>query len=430
MIYERKSFMEGTDLMARKKEPSPAENIAKAIIENYDPKSIKDVEDAVKSIFAPIFESMLQGEMDYHLGYETNDHSPKATTNRRNGYGKKTLKSSIGEIPIQTPRDRDGSFEPELVPKRTTDVSGIEQKVISMYAKGLSQRDITDIIEDIYGFRLSAEKISMITDSVLDELTKWQSRMLKKFYAFLFVDCIYVNIRTDYESKNRPVYVILAYDLSGRKDILGLWLGKNEGESASEWLLIFDELKNRGVEDIAFISMDGLKGLEEGAKAIFPKAVIQRCIVHLIRNSLRYVPQKHYKAFTAHLKLIYKAPNRKVAALEFEKFKEAWREYPSAIKVWETNWTHVEQLYDYTAPIRRIMYTTNAIESINSSFRKVTRKGTFPTEEAVLKILYLRVLELYDKWSDKCYPNWPNVLNNLMMIESISPRIEKYIHFE
>lgn len=422
--------MEGTTLMAKKKEPTPAENIAQAIVDAYDPKNATDVQDAIKSIFGPIFESMLKGELNAHLGYDSNDHQPKNTENRRNGYGKKTLKSTMGEIPIQSPRDRDGTFEPMAVPKRTTDISSIEGKVLTMYAKGMSQRDITDIIDDIYGFKLSAAQISIITDSVMDEFAKWQARPLKRFYVFLFVDCIYVNIRTDYESKNRPVYVILGYDLNGRKDILGLWIGPDEYESTSYWLKIFDEIKVRGVEDVAFISMDGLKGLEEGAKTIFPEAVIQRCLVHLIRNSIRFIPQKHYKAFTAHLKLIYKAPNKKVALLELEKFKEAWKEYPGAVKVWESNWAHVEQLFNYTDAIRKMMYTTNSIESVNSSFRKVTRKGLFPTEDAVLKVMYLRILELYDKWMDKSYPNWPNILNHLLLIESIGPRVEKYLQFE
>lgn len=422
--------MEGTTLMAKKKEPTPAENIAQAIVDAYDSKNASDVQDALKSIFGPIFESMLKGELNAHLGYDSNNHQPKDTENRRNGYGKKTLKSTMGEIPIQSPRDRDDTFEPQAVPKRTTDISSIEGKVLTMYAKGMSQRDITDIIDDIYGFKLSAAQISIITDSVMDEFAKWQARPLKRFYVFLFVDCIYVNIRTDYESKNRPVYVILGYDLNGRKDILGLWIGPDEYESTSYWLKIFDEIKGRGVEDVAFISMDGLKGLEEGAKTIFPEAVIQRCLVHLIRNSIRFIPQKHYKAFTSHLKLIYKAPNKKVALLEFEKFKEAWKDYPGAVKVWESNWAHVEQLFNYTDAIRKMMYTTNSIESVNSSFRKVTRKGLFPTEDAVLKVMYLRILELNDKWMDKSYPNWPNILNHLLLIESIGPRVEKYLQFE
>lgn len=419
--------MEGITLMA-KHEKTPEELFAEQFVKQLQPKTVEDVENGLKSIFGPIFESMLQGELTAHLGYDSNDHQPKETTNRRNGSKKKTLKSSVGEIPINAPRDRDGSFEPILVPKRKTDISGIEQKVLAMYGKGMSQRDIADIIDDIYGFRLSPQQISIITDSVVEEMTKWQERALKKMYSFMFVDCLYVSIRTEYETKKHAVYCIVAYDLDGRKDILGLWI--DETENKHQWLQIFDELKKRGVEDVAFISMDGLPGLEEGAKAIFPKAVIQRCMVHLVRNSIKYIPSKCYKEFTTNLKLIYQAPNKKVALLEFEKFKERWAEYPGAIRVWDSNWKHVEQLYNYTDAIRRIMYTTNTIESINSSFRKVTKKGTFPDETAVLKVLYLRVLELYEKWQDKAYRNWPIIRNQLILIDDLGERIEYYEKFE
>lgn len=419
--------MEGITLMA-KHEKTPEELFAEQFVKQLQPKTVEDVENGLKSIFGPIFESMLQGELTAHLGYDSNDHQPKETTNRRNGSKKKTLKSSVGEIPINAPRDRDGSFEPILVPKRKTDISGIEQKVLAMYGKGMSQRDIADIIDDIYGFRLSPQQISIITDNVVEEMTKWQERALKKMYSFMFVDCLYVSIRTEYETKKHAVYCVVAYDLDGRKDILGLWI--DETENKHQWLQIFDELKKRGVEDVAFISMDGLPGLEEGAKAIFPKAVIQRCIVHLVRNSIKYIPSKCYKEFTANLKLIYQAPNKKVALLEFEKFKERWAEYPGAIRVWDSNWKHVEQLYNYTDAIRRIMYTTNTIESINSSFRKVTKKGTFPDETAVLKVLYLRVLELYEKWQDKAYRNWPIIRNQLILIDDLGERIEYYEKFE
>ena len=411
-----------------KREKTPQEIFAEKFVSELNPKTVEDVETGLKEIFGPIFESMLKGELSAHLGYECNDHNPKTTENRRNGSINKTLKSSMGEIPIKSPRDRDGTFEPKLVKKRKTDISGIEQKVLAMYGKGMSQRDIADIIEDIYGFQLSAQQISIITDSVIDELKKWQSRTLKKMYTFMFVDCLYVSIRTEFETKKHAVYCIVAYDLDGRKDILGLWVAENENKN--QWLLIFDELKTRGVEDVAFISMDGLPGLEEGAKTIFPKAVIQRCIVHLVRNSIKYIPSKRYKEFTANLKQLYKAPNKKVALLEFEKFKERWAEYPGAIKVWETNWHHVEQLYNYTDAIRKIMYTTNTIESINSSFRKVTKKGTFPDETAVLKALYLRVLELYEKWQDKAYPNWPVIRNQLILIDDLGERIAYYEQFD
>ena len=419
--------MEGTTLMA-KREKTPQEIFADKFVSELQPKTVEDVEEGLKSIFGPIFESMLKGELSAHLGYESNDHNPKETTNRRNGSTNKTLKSTLGEIPIKSPRDRDGSFNSKLVPKRQTDISGIEKKVLAMYGKGLSQRDIADIINEIYGFQLSAQQISIITDTVVEEMTKWQERALKKMYSFMFVDCLYVSIRTEFETKKHAVYCIVAYDLDGRKDILGLWIA--ETESKNQWLLIFDELKKRGVEDVAFISMDGLPGLEEATKTIFPKAVVQRCIVHLVRNSIKYVPAKRYKEFTANLKQIYQAPNKKVALLEFEKFKERWAEYPGAVKVWDSNWHHVEQLYNYTDAIRKMMYTTNTIESINSSFRKVTKKGTFPDETAVLKVLYLRVLELYDKWQDKAYRNWPIIRNQLILIDDLGDRISYQEQFE
>ena len=244
-----------------------------------------------------------------------------------------------------------------------------------MYAKGMSQRDISDTIEDIYGFKISHEMISQITDCVLEELNEWQNRPLKKFYPFVFVDCMYVMIRYEYEVKETAVYTILGYDKDGHKDILGFWL--NESESKHTWMKIFDEIKQRGVEEIFFISMDGVSGLEEGAEEIFKGVIVQRCIVHLIRNSLKYVPSKDYKKFTANLKLIYGASNLKSALHEFEKLKNNWNKYPKAVDVWERNFRHVEQLFNYPSDIRKIMYTTNAIESVNSSFRKVTKKRSF-----------------------------------------------------
>ena len=369
--------------------------LVKAIIDTYQPETAKDVQDALKDIFGPMFEAMLQGEMNNHLGYENNDKGEKQTNNRRNGYISKNVKTSMGEMTIDVPRDRDGSFEPQIVPKRTKDISDIDKKVLSMYAKGMSQRDISNTIEDIYGFKISHDTISQITDCVLDELNEWQSRPLKKCYPFVFVDCMYVTMRYEYESKETAVYTILGYDIDGHKDILGIWL--NETESKHSWMQIFDEIKSRGVEDIFFISMDGVSGLEQGAKEIFKGVVVQRCIVHLIRNSLKYVPSKDYKKFTANLKLIYGAPNLKTAQAEFEKFKNTWSKYSGAVDVWVRNFNHVEQLFDYSSIIRRVMYTTNAIESINSSFRKVTKKGAFPNENALFKLLYLRVTELYKK---------------------------------
>lgn len=409
----------------RKNRRSNASNaIAKAIIDEYQPNNAEEMQEALKDIFGPMFEAMLQGEMDSHLGYETNDHGSKNTNNRRNGYISKTVKSTYGNIPVEVPRDRDGSFEPVAIPKRTRDVSGIEDKVLSMYAKGMSQRDIADTVEDIYGFDISHETISNITDSVIETANEWQNRPLKRFYTFLFVDCLYVSIRKEMETKSCAVYVILGYDVDGIKDILGIWIGEAEGKHY--WMQIFDEIKSRGVEDVLFISMDGVSGLEEGAKSIFKDVVVQRCIVHLIRNSIKYIPSKDYKAYTAQLKKVYGAASLKAAEAEFDRFKQNWSQYPGAIDVWARNWSNVEQLFNYGSAVRKVMYTTNAIESVNSSFRKVTKKGSFPGEDAVRKVLYLRITELYKKWNGRPISNWALVRNQLSMNDTIQARILKY----
>ena len=411
--------------MARIKRDPKKVALAQAILEAYQPNSVEDMQNALKDIFGPMFEAMLKGEMDNHLGYNSNDKNPKENDNRRNGYGKKTLKTTQGEVEIEVPRDRDGSFEPTIVPKRQKDVSAIEDKVLAMYARGMSQRDISSTIEDIYGFSVSHEMISDITDSVLDELNEWRNRPLKKCYAFTFVDCMYVTLRNDYEVKECAVYVTLGYDLHGHKEILGIWL--SESESKNYWMQIFDDIKARGVEDIFFISMDGVSGLEAGAKAIFPNVVVQRCIVHLIRNSIKYIPSKDYKRYTQSLKKVYGAPNLKAANVAFDNFKTEWSTYPGAVDVWVRNFSHVEQLYDYGSDVRKVMYTTNAIESINSSFRKVTKKGAFPNENALFKLLYLRTKELENKWTGGVIRNWHMVLNQLMVNDKFKDRINKYI---
>ncbi|WP_208589178.1 IS256 family transposase [Gracilibacillus suaedae] len=407
-----------------KRDPNSVE-LANKIIEQYQPKSVEDMQHALKDIFGPMFESMLKGEMNHHLGYESNDKGEKETNNRRNGYGKKTVKTTDGEVDIAVPRDRDGSFEPHLIPKRKRDVSAIEDKVISMYARGMSQRDISSTIEDIYGFSVSHEMISDITDTVLPDLEEWQSRPLSNCYPFVFVDCLYTTVRNDYETKKYAVYTMLGYTMEGKKDILGLWL--NETESKHKWMQIFDEIKARGVEDIFFISMDGVSGLEDGARAIFPQVVVQRCMVHLIRNSIKYVPSKDYKAFTAALKKVYAAPSLKACHSAFETFQQQWSAYPGAIDVWKRNFSHVEQLFDYGSAIRKIMYTTNAVESIHSSFRKVTKKGAFPNENALLKVLYLRTKELENKWEGGHIQQWAMVMNQLLIHDHLNERVLKYL---
>lgn len=409
--------------MTIRKQPPGAE-IAQEIINKYQPKTVEDMQDALKEIFGPMFQAMLDGEMEDHLGYKNNDRGEKPSTNRRNGYSAKTLKTSYGEVPVKVPRDRESTFEPEIIPKHQTDVSSIENKVLAMYARGMSQRDIAATIDDIYGFKMSHEQISIITDRVLDELEAWQNRPLEAFYPFVFVDCLYVSLHKDYEVKECAVYTILGYNINGRKDVVGIWL--NDTESKHTWMQIFDELKARGIQDIGFISMDGVSGLEEGARAIFKNVVVQRCIVHLIRNSIKYVPSKDYKPFTAQLKKVYGAPSLKACQAEFERFKQAWTQYPGAVAVWERNFAHVEQLFNYGSAVRKIMYTTNAIESVNSSFRKVTKKGSFPNENALFKLLYLRVQELYKKWNHRPLANWAMVRNQLLLDKRLGVLFEKY----
>lgn len=412
--------------MGKIKRDPKAVSIAEQIVKEYQPKNVEEMQEAIKGIFGPMFESMLKGEMEHHLGYGSNDKGPKSTDNRRNGYGEKTIHTTYGDVDIKAPRDRDGSFKPVSIPKRSKDVSSIENKVLAMYARGMSQRDISATIEDIYGFNISHEMISDITDAILPEVEEWRNRPLKKCYAFLFVDCLYVTLRNEYETNETAVYVILGYDLEGRKEVLGLWV--NPTESKNYWMQVFDEIKKRGVEDVFFISMDGVSGLEDGAKAIFPKVVVQRCIVHLIRNSIKYVPSKDYKKFTSDLKRVYGASSLKAARTAFETFQNNWKQYPGAVDVWVRNFNHVEQLFDFGSDVRKVMYTTNAIEAINSSYRKVTKKGAFPNENALFKLLYLRTKELESKWQNSRKLNWSMVLNQLMVNPLFTDRINKYLH--
>ncbi|AFK60574.1 IS256 family transposase [Enterococcus faecium] len=408
--------------MARKKRNPDAEKLAESILNTYQPESVEDMQDVLKDVFGPLFEKMLQGELNNHLGYDAHSKEPKKHDNRRNGYGNKTLKTSFGKVNIDVPRDREASFEPELIPNRKRDVSDIEGKVLSMYARGMSQCDIAATVEDIYGFDISHEMISDITDAVLPELEEWQARPLAKCYAFLFVDCMYVTLRENYEAKEYAVHTILGYDLKGNKEILGLWL--NQTESKNRWMQVFDELKARGVEDVFFISMDGVSGLEEGAKAIFPSVIVQRCIVHLVRNALCYIPSKDYKEVCRDMKKFYGASSLNAAHAAFDSFQNRWSHYSGAVDVWKRNFAHVEQLFDYGSAIRKIMYTTNAVESVHSSFRKVTKKGAFSNENALLKLLYLRTKELHAKWSGGRIQNWAMVLNQLMINETFSSRMK------
>jgi transposase-like protein len=398
-----------------KRERNPErERLVKELLAEYQPKDIMELQDVLKNIFGPLMEDMLKGELDAHLGYGKHDRTPKETTNRRNGSFPKTVHSKMGDLELSIPRDRDGEFEPELVAKGTRDVSGIEEKVLSMYAKGMSDRDISATVEDIYGFRASHDTISRIVDRVQPRLTEWQSRALEACYPFLYVDALIVPIKSDGKSVNKAVYSIIGISRDGIKDCLGFWISDKEG--AHFWLSIFDELKARGVKRLGFVSIDGLSGLEDGIRSIFPEAVVQRCMVHLVRNSVKYIPSKHYKAFCADLKAMYGAASLSSAKAALGGFIEKWSDYPSAVKVWTDNFAHVEQLFDYPSEIRKRIYTTNTIEAFNSALRKVTnRKAAFPNDTAVFKILYLRTMDISKKWA-KPLSGWALVRGQLDIV--------------
>lgn len=413
--------------MARKQKPNTiGEKIAQTIMSECQPTSFAEVNDIIKQAVGPILEQMLQGELDSHLGYNAGSHEPKQTDNRRNGYTEKTVKTSNGEVEIRVPRDRDGSFQPQVVPKNSRDISEIEDKILTMYANGMSQRDISSIIEDIYGFSITAQTISNITDRVYPMVEEWRNRPLSACYPFVFIDCLYVSVQTDRGVQKKAVYVILGYDTEGRKEILGIWIGPSE--SKHYWMEIFDQLKARGVEDIFFLSMDGLTGLEDGAKAVFPNTIVQRCIVHMVRASLKYVSAKDRGAFCKDLKRIYAAVSPKLAQEAMDELEAKWSsKYPGAVNVWRNNINHVLQLFNYGSAVRKVMYTTNAIESVNSSLRKVTKKGAFSSDESVFKALYLRIVELEKKWNGRTVANWPQVRNQLMCDDELSKRLERYM---
>jgi transposase-like protein len=400
--------------MAKREKNPERDRLVKELLAEYQPKDFLELQDILKDIFGPLMEDMLKGELDAHLGYLKHDQSPKTTTNRRNGSFPKTVRSKMGEMTLSIPRDRTGEFEPVLVPNGTRDVSGVEEKVLSMYAKGMSDRDISETINDIYGFSVSHETISRIVDRVQPRLAEWQSRTLKECYPFLYVDALMVPVKSDGKSITKAVYSIIGIDQDGIKDCLGFWISDKEG--AHFWLSIFDELKARGVKKLGFVSIDGLSGLENGIRSIYPEVIVQRCMVHLVRNSVKYIPSKHYKAFCADLKSMYGAASQTSAKAALETFVEKWSSYPSAVKVWVDHFDHVEQLFNYPAEIRKIIYTTNTIESFNSALRKVTnRKAAFPNDSAVFKILYLRTMDIVRKWG-KPISGWAIVRGQLDIV--------------
>lgn len=386
----------------------------KQFIQAYDIKSTDDIKEAMKDMLGNTIQGMLESELEDDLGYSKYDYDNKETDNSRNGYSSKKLRSEYGEIGIDIPRDRKGEFEPQLIKKHQTELKGLDGQIISMYAKGMSNRDIEDHIRDLYGLEVSPTLISKITDRIVPEIREWQSRPLKGIYAIVFFDAIHYPVRTDGTVKQRAVYISIGIDMDGHRDVLGIWIG--EAESSKFWLSIMNEIKNRGTRDILIAAVDGLTGFSDAIHTAYPKTDIQRCIVHQIRNSMRYVPWKEKKEFTKDLKLVYTASTEDKALLELDRFEEKWgAKYPSVIRSWRNNWSELSTFFKYPESIRKIIYTTNAIENFNRNLRKVTKaKAAYPSEEALLKSLYLAISDITKKWTGH-RQDWCSILGQLII---------------
>jgi transposase-like protein len=362
-------------------------------------KTTGDISANLKKLFGPILQEMLEAEMDQHLGYKKHSNTGDNSGNSRNGYSDKTIKTDVGEVMVSIPRDRNGEFEPIVIRKHERRVSELEERIIAMYAKGMSTRDIQDHLKDLYGVNASASLISDITDRVMPLVTEWQSRPLDRVYAIVFLDAFYFKVRKDNRIVNKAVYTVIGINMAGFKDVLGMWIG--EAESAAFWVGILNNLRARGVEDILIVSTDGLAGFSEAVNAVFPKTEVQLCVIHQIRNTLKYVANKDRGPLMQDLKLVYKALTIEEAELNFNAFKEKWQsKYPHATKSWETHWLELTTFFKYPQEIRRIMYTTNTIENYHRRLRKVTKtKTAYPNDEALLKILYLATMDATKKWT-------------------------------
>ncbi len=384
-------------------------------------KNIKDVaqlQDVLKDILKEGVETLLTAEMDETLGFDKYSNTGEKS-NYRNGTSKKTVRSDLGEIDLAIPRDRNGEFEPKLVPKYSRDISTIEEKVISMYGRGMTTRDISDHIQDMYGMELSAESISRMTDKILPLIDQWQNRPLQSHYYFIFMDAVFYKVRENNRIMNKAAYIVIGVDNEGHKDVLGIWIG--EHENSKFWLKILTDMKNRGIQKVNIFSIDGLPGFQQAILATYPKAEVQRCIIHQVRQSTRYVSYKDLFKLTKDLRLVYRAPNEEEGYRNLELFKEKWeKQYPSCVRTWYENWDVISPFFKYSKNIRQVMYTTNIIENLNRQYRKVTKaKPIFPTDESLLKVLYLATMNATEKWYVRLR-NWDQIRYELSILNGES----------
>jgi putative transposase len=373
-------------------------------------RTAENVNGLLQQLTKAVLERALQGELSEHLGYAKHDPAGRGSGNSRNGVTRKTLSGDFGEIELETPRDRNGEFTPQLVQKNQTRWTGFDDKILSMYARGMSTRDIQEHLREMYQVEVSPSLISEITDAVMEDARAWQSRPLEAFYAVVFLDALYVKMRHEGRVENRAVYVAIGITLEGRKDVLGLWTSANEG--AKFWMHVGTELRNRGVRDIYLICMDGLKGFPQAMEAIFPQAQVQLCIVHMVRTSLNYVTWQDRKQVAADLKPIYKAVTADEAERQLSIFEAKWSKYPAIARLWREHWERVIPFFAFPGEVRKVVYTTNAVESLHMSLRKVIKtRGSFPSEDAAFKLLYLALSRVVAKW--ETVQHWKQMLNYL-----------------
>ena len=379
-----------------------------------DLKTPEDLSALTAQLTKITVEAALNAELDHHLGYTQYEHKGRHTGNSRNGYSTKTLKGDHGSIEIETPRDRNASFEPQTVPKGQTRITGMDDQVLTLYAKGMSTRDISSAFEEMYGVEISAGLISKITNNVMERVIEWQNRPLDAVYPIIYLDCIVLKIRHEKRVINKAIYLALGINMDGQKELLGIWIAETEG--AKFWLSVLTELQNRGVEQILIACVDGLSGFPDAINTAFPDAKIQLCIIHMIRNSMKYVVWKDYKAVTTGLKRIYQSPTEEVARSELDNFAQTWDEkYPQISRSWSNHWPNLITFFDYPKDIRKAIYTTNAIESLNSVIRKsVKTRKLFPNDEAAMKVVFLAVQAASKKWTMPIQ-NWKLAMNRFMI---------------
>jgi transposase-like protein len=407
--------------MDQEKLQAMAEELAKGL------KTPEDLSQLSAFLTKLTVEAALKGEMNHHLGYEKNASIGRHSGNSRNGSSSKTLKGNHGELELSTPRDRNGTFEPHIVKKGQTRITGMDDQILCLYAKGMSTRDIVATFEEMYGAEISAGLVSQVTNSVIEKVIEWQNRPLDPVYPIVYMDCIVLKIRQDKQVINKAIYLVLGINLEGKKELLGMWISQNEG--AKFWLSVLTELKNRGVKHLLITCVDGLKGFPEAISATFPEAKVQLCIVHMVRHSLKFVPWKDSKEVTRDLKLIYQSNTEDEAKLELERFSEKWDEkYPHISRSWNAHWHNLTTIFSYPRDIRKVIYTTNAIESLNSVIRKsVKNRKVFPSDDAALKVVYLAVESASKKWTMPIR-SWKPALNRFMIEfeEELTPYINNY----